>query len=203
LRGERAVIDIGAGDHAGRGDILVDGAARHDERHPFAQCLDVFGIFHAAVEMMRGQRGVALFEKIDMGLAVDEAHVRHGMDEQIRRGDRLLADQIGPELPRQVELGIDLERFGNIDAAVGAFRRVIEFAQSGVPGAGIVPGIRAFQRRSVQGLENLDAQRRFELIEKHASVALMMPAPTRTTSGLPFEVPFMIPSPVAMHHGFA
>jgi hypothetical protein len=36
-----------------------------------------------------------------------------------------------------------------------------------VAGAGIVPGVGAFQRRPVQRLENLDAKRRFKFLEKH------------------------------------
>jgi hypothetical protein len=50
------------------------------------------------------------------------------MDERARIGDRTLADEIGPQLPGEVELDVDLERLRNIDAAVASFRRVVELA---------------------------------------------------------------------------
>ncbi len=84
IAGQRAVIHVGAGDHAGRGDDVVGRAAFHDERDPFPQGLLVLGKFHSPIEMVRGQRGVALLEKGDIGRAVDEAHMRHRMDEQVR-----------------------------------------------------------------------------------------------------------------------
>ena len=167
IAGQRSVIDVGAGDHAGGGDGVGIRTALDDQRNPVAQCLLVLGVFHAAVKVVSGQGCVSLLEEGDVGGAVHEAHVRHRMDEQIRRGDRLLADQITPELAGEIELDIDLERFRDVDAAIAALRRIVEFAQRGVAGAGIVPGVGAFQRRPFQHFENLDAQRWLEFLKKN------------------------------------
>jgi hypothetical protein len=42
------------------------------------------------------------------------------MNEGARILDRALLNDVRPKLPRQVELDIDLQRFGDVDAAVGA-----------------------------------------------------------------------------------
>ena len=141
--------------------------ALHHEREPVSQRLLVLGEFHAPVKVVRGQRGVSPFQIGDVRGAMDEAHMRHRVNEQIGRRERLLSDQIAPELAREIEFDIDGERLRDIDAAVAALGRVVEFAQSGVAGPGIVPGVGAFQRRAFQRLENLDAERRFEFLEEH------------------------------------
>jgi hypothetical protein len=40
------------------------------------------------------------------------------MDEVPRVRDGALADEIGPDLTGQVELGIDFQRLGDVDAAI-------------------------------------------------------------------------------------
>ena len=81
VAGERAVIHVPAGDHARRGDGLAGAAPFHHERNPFGELLLVLRIFHAFVAVMRGQRGVSLFEKSHVGGAVHKTHMRAGMDE--------------------------------------------------------------------------------------------------------------------------
>src|SRR3984957_5735284 len=77
--------------------------------------------------------------------APDEAHVRARVDESARVGDCALFDQERPQLPRQVELGVDLDRSGDINAAVLALRRVIQFAVRGVAGSSVVPALGALE----------------------------------------------------------
>jgi hypothetical protein len=60
--------------------------------------------------MMRRERGVTLLEKRHVARAADKTHVRHGMNESLRILDRALLRQVGPELPREIELGIDAQR---------------------------------------------------------------------------------------------
>ena len=116
---------------------------------------------------MRGQRGVSLFEKSHVGGAVHKTHMRAGMDERPRVRDRPLGHEVGPQLPREVELDVDVERLRDVDAAVAPFRRVVELAQCRVPGAGIVPGVGTLLRRAVQRLENFEVERGLELLEEH------------------------------------
>src|SRR5271170_3378086 len=95
-------------------------------------------------------------------IAPDEAHVRDWMNEGARVLDRALLDDVRPKLPRQVELDIDLQRFGYIDAAVGALGRVIQLTIGGVAGAGVVPGVRAFEGGALERFEHRDLERRLQ-----------------------------------------
>jgi hypothetical protein len=166
--GQRAVVHVGAGDDARRRNLLVGAAAFHDQRSPCGDLLMILGIFHAAVAVMRRHcREPPLEERHILG-AANEAHVRYRMNEGLGIGDRSLLHQIGPELARQVELDIDLQSLGDVDAAVGPLRCVVDLAIRRVPGAGIVPGLRAFQRAVFQGLEHRYGNRRLQLLEQNA-----------------------------------
>ena len=86
----------------------------------------------------------------------------------MRIRDRALRHQVGPELPRQIELHVDVERLGDVDAAVASLRRVVELAIRRVAGAGVVPGVRALERRAVERLDHQDIERRLELLQEDA-----------------------------------
>jgi hypothetical protein len=90
------------------------------------------------------------------------------MEEGARIGDRPLPDEVGPKLARQVELGVDLKCSGNIDAAVGILRGVVQLAVRSMAGTRVVPGLRAFLRAVVQCLEHDNAERWVELLEHRA-----------------------------------
>src|SRR5262249_20068600 len=62
VAGERAVVEVGPGHHARGGTYLGRVAAFHEKRRPFADLLVVLGKLHAAVEVMRAHRRVALPE---------------------------------------------------------------------------------------------------------------------------------------------
>src|SRR5262249_56112044 len=89
-------------------------------------------------------------------------------DERLRIRDRALRHQVGPELPRQIELHVDVERLGDVDAAVASLRRVVELAIRRVAGAGVVPGVRALERRAVERLDHQDIERRLALLQEDA-----------------------------------
>jgi hypothetical protein len=165
VAGQRPVVHVGAGDHPGRRDLLAGWAPFHHERNPLGQRPLVLGELHSSVERVRSEGGMSFLEKADIRRAPHEAHMRHRMDER-SRGHDPLAHQVGPELARQIELDVDLQRLGNVDAAVGPLRRIVELAQRRVAGAGIIPGIRALERGALESLEDFDTQRRFELLEK-------------------------------------
>ena len=165
---ERSVVAVGAGDDARGGNLLIGGAALHHQRDPVVQLVFVFGILHPVIAMMRAHRREALFEKRDVLGPVHEAHMRDRMDERLRVLDRAFFHQIGPELTRQVELHVDLERLRDIDRSIRPFRRVVELAIRCVAGAGIVPGVRTLERRAVERFDHLNGERGLELFEKHA-----------------------------------
>ena len=166
--GELAVVHVGAAHDAGGGDGLLGIAALHDQRRPLGDPGVVLGILHAVIAVMGAHRGVALLEE---GLAIGadhEAHVRHGMDEIVGRGDGALLDQVRPELARHVELDVDLERLGDVDAAVGAHRRVVQLAVGGMAGAGVVPGGRTLLRFARHLLDHLEPEVGLQLLQEHA-----------------------------------
>jgi hypothetical protein len=102
--------------------------------------------------------------------------------------DRALPHYVRPELAGQVEFDIDLQRFGYVDTAVSALGRVVQFTIGSVAGAGVVLGARALARGSLERFEHFNVERWLQL-------ALVMPAPMRTTSGSAMNVSAMIRSP--------
>src|SRR5215831_10558283 len=109
VRGERPVVDVGAGDHPRRGDDLLRIPTLHDKWNPFAEPLPVFRVLHAPIAMMRRERGMSLLQEGDVLGTLHEAHVRDGVDEGFWRPNRARPDEVGPELPREIELDVDLE----------------------------------------------------------------------------------------------
>ena len=95
-----------------------------------------------------------------------KTHVRHRPDKTSRIGDDALAHGAGPELQRLLKLLENIDRFGDVDRAVGfAVRRVAEFADSGVTGPGIVPAMRCFRGKTLGRFKNRDAQFRVQFFE--------------------------------------
>ena len=93
-----------------------------------------------------------------------------------------LSNQVTPELPGIIKLRIDLQRLGNVNAAVAAGRSVVQLAQRGVTGSGIVPGVRAFFVRHPSFSKSSIFRPGCNSFKIAANVALMMPAPMSTTS---------------------
>ena len=145
------------------GSILV--ATFDDQRCPVGDLFAVLAVVHAVVAMVRRHRLVTRSQEFNILLAPHEAHVRARVNEGARIGDRSLLDQVRPELARQVELNIDLERPGDVDAAVGALRGVIQLAVRSMAGAGVVPRLRAFLRAIIQRFQHGDGERRVELFQ--------------------------------------
>ena len=166
--GERAVVDVRAGDHPGRGDGLLLVAPLHHQRRPLGDLTVVFAVFHAVIAVVRRHRLVPVAQEGDVLVAPDEAHMRAGFDEGVRVRDGALGDEVRPELARQVELGVDLKGPGNVDAAVGTPRRVVELAVGCVARARVVPRLRTFQCAVVKRLEHHDVERRLQLLENGA-----------------------------------
>ena len=72
------------------------------------------------------------------------------------------------ELTGDLELLVDLDRLGDLDPAIGSVhRRIIEFAQCGMPRAGVVPAVRALIRDLIQPLDDLDRPARLQLAQQY------------------------------------
>src|SRR5580704_2063975 len=103
--------------------------------------LFVLGILQPVIKRMARQRYKAFPQIIPVIDPAHETHVRYGMNEGLGVFYRSLRHQVCPELTGEVKLGVDLERLGNIDAAVGSLRGVIQFTERSVAGASVVPCI--------------------------------------------------------------
>ena len=83
---------------------------------------------------------MTLPEKILAFGADYEAHMRHWVDELLRRRDRALFDEIRPELSGHVELDVNLQCLCDVDVSIRVHRCVVQLAVGGVAGTCIVPG---------------------------------------------------------------
>ncbi|MNP26811.1 hypothetical protein D3C76_1196850 [compost metagenome] len=109
----------------------------------------------------------ALLEEADALFALDVAQVRHRVDERPWRAERAFFAQVGPELPGHLELGVDVHRFLDIDAAVGGLWRVVQFTQPGMAGPGVVPRVGTFRGTRIHQLDDFQLDRRVEFLEQY------------------------------------
>ena len=186
LAGERAEVDVGAGGHAGRGERLALAALLHEQRCPRVDDAGVLAVLDAGEQRLLLERLVALPQVRDVLLALHEGHVRGGVDEVDGRVEHALLDEGRPELAALLELLVDRDRLGRVDRAVGALGHVVQLAEGGVAGAGVVPGVRALEARHRPGARRRrSSSRAASSCRRVPSVALMMPPPIRTTSTEP------------------
>ncbi len=109
---------------------------------------------------------VARAEEVDLLLTVDETEVGDRVDEILRVLDHPVADGVAPELKGLLELVENLDRFVDIDFAVGpVVRRVAQFAEPGVAGAGIVPTVGGFHGQLLRDLVKLNLQAGVQLLK--------------------------------------
>ena len=89
----------------------------------------------------------------------------------------VLANKVGPELPREVELGVDVQGARNVDRTVAALRRVVELAEGGVTGPGVVPGVRTLFGRALKGFEHGDIEVRLYFLQQRGEGCAHDPGP--------------------------
>jgi hypothetical protein len=116
---------------------------------------------------------------------VHEADVRDRVQEVADVGQDPVLVRVGPELPGDLELLVDVDGLGDVDAAVGVLRRVVQLAQRRVAGAGVVPRVAALGGGGVEALDQVMDQFGSTRRSRAPRVALMIPAPISTTSVLP------------------
>ena len=83
-----------------------------------------------------------------------------------------MGDGVAPELARLLEAREDLGGFGDIDgrAGSGGRRGVVEFAETGVAGAGVVPTVGAFAGEFVDCFVDVNGEAGVEPLEHHAEM---------------------------------
>ncbi|MCY1436429.1 hypothetical protein D9M71_525550 [compost metagenome] len=165
--GQGAEVDVGTVHAAGGGDFLVGRAPRHHQRHPLAHGGLVFGVFHVRKGMMLLEQLEALLEEVHALVAFNVAQVWHRRDEGLGRAECAFLGQVGPELLRHLELGIDVHGFLDVDGAVGSLWRVVQLTQPGVAGTGVVPRVGTFRGTGVHQLDDFQLDRRVEFLEQY------------------------------------
>ncbi|MNO77199.1 hypothetical protein D3C76_683000 [compost metagenome] len=108
---------------------------------------------------------MALLQERDV-LAAHEAHVRNRADEVPRCAEAFLADHVGPELLGHFELGVDVDGLLDVDRAIRRLRGVVQFAQAGVTGTGVVPGVGTLDGSGFLQLDDFQLDAGVELLQQ-------------------------------------
>src|SRR5580700_4829853 len=98
MMGDCPIVHVSSGDDPRRRNRLVTRAAFHYQGDPFCDLSPILAIFHAVIAVVRAHRLESFSEERDIGGTMYETHVRYGMDEGARIGDRAFLYQIRPEL---------------------------------------------------------------------------------------------------------
>jgi hypothetical protein len=126
---------------------------------------------------------VAPPEKIHVVFTADETQMWHLTNEEIWRRDNALFDKKRPELLGDLECFSDFNCLRNVNRAIGSLRCVVELTYAAWP----VPALlQAFELSpaTVSRLSKTSIVRPgCSCLRSVPNVALIMPAPTRTTSG--------------------
>ena len=104
-----------------------------------------------------------------MLLSVDKANVRHWVDEILEVFNHASAGRMPPKLFRMFELMENFDGLADLDFAIRtAVWRIAKFANTGVPGAGIVPAIRCFFAESFSHFVKLNTQLWIQFLKHRA-----------------------------------
>ena len=145
LSRQRAEVDVGALLDPRDAVDLSRSATFEHQRQPFGLGRRVVGVLHVGEQRVAHHGLVAVLDVVTALVAAAVADVGDGVDERLRIGDDTGVDEVRPVLARVVELLVDVRGLLQVDMTIGVSGGVVEFAECGVAGAGIVPGIRALR----------------------------------------------------------
>jgi len=167
LAGHRTEIDVGTVHGASCSDRLVSGAARHHQRHPLGQSRAILAVLHVSEGVMGLQRIEATLEIVDVLAAAHEAQMRNSIDEITRGTETFTVSEVGPELLGDLELSVDQHGLLDVDRAIFAVGRVVQLAEPGVTGTGIVPRVGAFDGSGFLQLDDFQLDIGIEFLEQY------------------------------------
>lgn len=122
------------------GDGLVFVPAAHHQRSPIGNFVPIGGKFHIFKKFLGFKRVITFLKIRTMVFIHHQRHMRHGIDEGI-------VFQLAFRDQRRPKLAADMKLFGNIEGArridnpICTQRRIVQFAQRGMPRAGVVPRV--------------------------------------------------------------
>src|SRR5690606_30677948 len=125
----------------------------------------VFGIAHAVEQVVFPHGFITLAEKRNILIAKYKAHMRNTSDKVFRAIDDTVSDQVRPKLLRKFKSLGYLDGFAYIYRTVRALWRIVQFAECGMAGSGIVPCTGTFCRHRIQTLEYCNACSRGQLLD--------------------------------------
>ena len=157
-------VDVGAVRRPAKRHRLGEVTPGGHQGKPAGEFVLVVDELHRREQRIVDQRVVTALQVVDARRTVHEADMRNGVEETAHVRQQPVLDRIRPELPCHLELLVDLNRFVDVDRAVGPLRRVIQFAQPRVTGACVVPRVAALGGRAVQALD-----------QRHRPVRLHLP----------------------------
>ena len=161
-------VDVGAVPDLSGGHCLFGVAVLHHQRHPFAQDRVILAVFHLLEQVMLVQCRKPFAQERHILLAPHETLMADRVDEFLRSRQHAVLDQIGPELQRHLERGIDLQRAPDAHRAVRQLRRVVQLAVTRMPRPRVVQAVRAFVRHLAQALDHHDLQRRVQMRQQRS-----------------------------------
>ena len=154
LAGNFAVVHVSTNFSTGCGDFLVRITTFHDQRSPLFNLRVIFGVFHAAEQRALLQSRIARTQEVNVLLAPHKAHVRHGVDEGVRIVHYAAVHLVRPELARNLECFVDLNRLLDTNGTVLFLRCVVQFHECRMARTGVVPAVRALLRHAIEALDH-------------------------------------------------
>ena len=91
-----------------------------------------------------------------------------GVNKAGGRIEHLGRNHVCPKLQRNLELLVDRNSLGRFNRTVSSFGHVVQFTQTCVAGACVVPGVGAFLSNLSEALINLDAPVGLQLLNQSA-----------------------------------
>ena len=167
VAGQGAEIDVGAIANPGGRYRFLAVAVGHDQGHPLTDDRRVVTELHILEQMVGTQALMTLAQVLHILLAPDKTLVGRGIDEFPGRWHFIALDEIGPELQRGLEGGVDGQCALDLYLPLGILRGVVQLAVAGVTGAGIVPAVCTFMGDVIKTFNHGDLQGRVQVFEHH------------------------------------
>ena len=153
LLGQCAKVDVSTSVGPGNGHLIGEVTALRHQWQLFSKIGIVCGELHAREHVLLAQHIIAALEVIYLDFALCEGHVRNRVNEFARVGENTVVELVGPELARLLELLVDAQSLGDINAAV-LLRGVVQLAQCGVAGTGVIPRGGGLQCGAIEALKD-------------------------------------------------
>ena len=164
LLGQRAEVNVSAGIGPGDGYLIGEITALRHQGQLLRKDRIISGELHAWEHVLLAQNVIATLKVVNLDFALCEGHVRNRVNKFARVGKNTVVELVRPELARLLELLINPQSLGDINATI-LLRGVVQLAQCGVAGAGVIPRGGGLQCGAVETLKDHLGPARLQLAE--------------------------------------